>query len=961
MKVTMTKLFSVAPEAHRLTGRTELVGRDQQLERLRAQLSLALSGQGQVVFLCGEAGAGKTRLGGELCALAAAQGAAVRVGEAREPEQTRPFGAISDALGVSLRASEPALAELAREIYARPGPTSPFGSVALEEHYLVERLLAVFEVLCSASALVLVVDNLHWSDSSTLLLLDRLVDTCRQYPTLVLLTTRPSERPEVQALLARAGQANVAALEVGPLDPLSVSALARQLLGAPPGPRLEAQLARAAGNPLFVIELAAAIAEGGSLRAESDGRVDVSEDAGPTTLAATVLHRLSVLPEATSELLGRLALLGPVASLEELAAWSGQSLLEVAAHLRTAVLSGFVHTEGDELAFRHELVHDALYHRWPPPLRKALHRDLARMLMARGAPSYRVAYHLAASAGPRDEEAATWLHRAGLEIAPRAPLEGARLLERALELAPAGSGSLDALRCDLAVALIWAGNVQRGESLAGAVVNEAESSEVRGRAAWWTAVSLLNRYRGAEAKQICSRALRAGVTPKGTELLVKLSEATAAMMSGQLADAAGVMQRLLKDAERLGDRRAHCYCLTGVAMIKAYEGNLEKAVALGAEAVREAELLPPAEMAMAPPHIAYAWLLEEQDRFDEAVATLERRERLAGPLPLSSGAALSASLTGRVHFAAGQWGEALADLEPVLGWQYSEVWPDTLVLRALIALHRGQVAQAREDLRLFDDALASGAFCSCVDYLVSARAFLSEADGQPDKALAQLRWLWQLSEDAPLATARPKIGPQLGRLSVQLGDAVTAQEVATSLGRLSAANPHTARLAGTSRWCQGLAGQDPAALLEAVDLYNGSGRPLERGLVCEDAAAHLAAHGYLDDASRLLQEALEQYDDLLAAQRAAWARARLRALGLRVGARGPRRRPASGWAALTQGERRVAALVAEHLSNPEIAEQLYISRRTVETHVSRALAKLDCTSRRELAALMNSQAKGHRS
>jgi DNA-binding CsgD family transcriptional regulator len=173
--------------------------------------------------------------------------------------------------------------------------------------------------------------------------------------------------------------------------------------------------------------------------------------------------------------------------------------------------------------------------------------------------------------------------------------------------------------------------------------------------------------------------------------------------------------------------------------------------------------------------------------------------------------------------------------------------------------------------------------------------------------------------------------------------------------------PHTARLAGASRWCQGLAGQDPAALLEAVDLYNGSGRPLERGLVCEDAAAHLAAHGYLDDASRLLQEALEQYDDLLAAQRAAWARARLRALGLRVGARGPRRRPASGWAALTQGERRVAALVAEHLSNPEIAEQLYISRRTVETHVSRALAKLDCTSRRELAALMNSQAKGHRS
>jgi DNA-binding CsgD family transcriptional regulator len=961
MKVTMTKPFSIAPEAHRLTGHPELVGRDRELERLRAQLSLSLSGQGQVALLCGEAGAGKTRLGGELCALAAAQGAAVCVGEAREPEQTRPFGAISDALGVSLRASEHVLAELAREIYARPAPTSPFGSVAVEEHYLVERFLAVFEVLCSASPLVLVVDNLHWSDSSTLLLLERLVDICHLYPTLVLLTTRPSERPEVQALLARAGQGHVAALEVGPLDPLSVAALARELLGAPPGPRLEAELARAAGNPLFVIQLASAVAEGGSLRTESDGRVDLREDAEPTTLDAVVLHRLSVLPEATSELLGRLALLGPVASLEELAAWSGQSLLEAAAHLRSAVLSGFVHTEGDQLAFRHELVHDALYHGWPPPLRKALHRELARMLMARGAPSYRVAYHLAASAGPTDAEAATWLHRAGLEIAARSPLEGARLLERALELAPAGSGWLDALRCDLAVALICAGNVQRGESMAGAVVNEAEGSEVRGRAAWWLAVSLLNRYRGPQAKQICSQALRAGVTPKATELLVKLSEATAAMMSGQLADAAGVMQRLLKDAERLGDLRAHCYCLTGVVMVMAYEGNLEKAVALGAEAVREAERLPPAEMAMAPPHIAYAWLLEEQDRFDEAIATLERRERMAGPLPLSSGAALSASLTGRLHFAAGQWGEALADLEPVLGWQYSEECPDTLVLSALIALHRGEMAQAREDLRRIDDVLASGAVCSCVDYLVSAQAFLAEADGHPDKALAQLRWLWDMCEDAPLVTARPKIGPQLARLSVQLGDAATAQEVARSLGRLSAANPHTARFAGASMWCEGLAGQDPAALLEAVDLYDRSGRPLERGLVCEDAAAHLAAQGHLEDASRLLQQALGQYDDLLAAQRAAWARARLRSLGLRVGARGPRSRPASGWAALTQGERRVAALVAQHLSNPEIAEQLYISRRTVETHVSRALSKLGCSSRRELAAFMNSRDKGYRS
>jgi DNA-binding CsgD family transcriptional regulator len=105
----------------------------------------------------------------------------------------------------------------------------------------------------------------------------------------------------------------------------------------------------------------------------------------------------------------------------------------------------------------------------------------------------------------------------------------------------------------------------------------------------------------------------------------------------------------------------------------------------------------------------------------------------------------------------------------------------------------------------------------------------------------------------------------------------------------------------------------------------------------------------------LLGEALEYYDDLFAAQRGASARARLRALGARVGTRGPRRRPSTGWEALTGAEQRVALLVAERLSNPEIAERLFVSRRTVETHVSNALAKLGCVSRRELAATVRAR------
>ena len=78
----------------------------------------------------------------------------------------------------------------------------------------------------------------------------------------------------------------------------------------------------------------------------------------------------------------------------------------------------------------------------------------------------------------------------------------------------------------------------------------------------------------------------------------------------------------------------------------------------------------------------------------------------------------------------------------------------------------------------------------------------------------------------------------------------------------------------------------------------------------------------------------------------------MRAHGIRRGARGPRRRPKSGWAALTETERKVAALLAEGLSNPDIAARMFTSRRTVQYHVSNILAKLGLSSRVELAALV---------
>jgi len=167
---------------------------------------------------------------------------------------------------------------------------------------------------------------------------------------------------------------------------------------------------------------------------------------------------------------------------------------------------------------------------------------------------------------------------------------------------------------------------------------------------------------------------------------------------------------------------------------------------------------------------------------------------------------------------------------------------------------------------------------------------------------------------------------------------------------LAAANPGVARLQGAALQCCGLVAGDPKTLLQAVAAHRRGPRPLELARACEDAAATLVRAARPAEAAPLFDEALGLYERLGAARDAARVEAGLRLVGRRRGRRGPRGRPRSGWASLTTTEAKVAELVAEGLSNPEIARRLFVSRHTVHTHVSHILAKLGLGSRVELAA-----------
>jgi DNA-binding CsgD family transcriptional regulator len=135
-----------------------------------------------------------------------------------------------------------------------------------------------------------------------------------------------------------------------------------------------------------------------------------------------------------------------------------------------------------------------------------------------------------------------------------------------------------------------------------------------------------------------------------------------------------------------------------------------------------------------------------------------------------------------------------------------------------------------------------------------------------------------------------------------------------------------------------------------VTTYQQAPRPIERARVCEDAAAALSAAGRGEEAAALLGEGVGVYERVGAILDLTRAEAALRALGIRRGRRGARRRPLRGWESLTPTELEVVRLVTQGLTNVEIGRRLSISRRTVETHLSHIFGKLGVSSRVQLAA-----------
>jgi DNA-binding CsgD family transcriptional regulator len=285
-----------------------------------------------------------------------------------------------------------------------------------------------------------------------------------------------------------------------------------------------------------------------------------------------------------------------------------------------------------------------------------------------------------------------------------------------------------------------------------------------------------------------------------------------------------------------------------------------------------------------------------------------------------------------------------------------DMWHDSdvpLGVLALVALHRNDLEQAGAHLvraRRYAAIYAR----TLPPYLAWASALMHDAEGDHEGAIAAMREIFDLPELRMQNLAiEPPLGPVLVRLAIRARDRQRADAVCATTDELAALNPNTELVLAAAAQCRGLRRNSPDDLVEAADRFNSSPRVIARASASEDAGrASISAR----DATRgvaLLDEALELYREAGATRDELRVRSRLRQAGVRLPS--PKivhsSRERRGWEGLTSAELRVVRLVAQGLTNREVAERLYVSSYTVGTHLKHAFEKVGVSSRVDLTRL----------
>ena len=358
-----------------------LIGRDSEIAMLVTHVREVAKGRGAAVLIEGEPGIGKSALVRAALAEAPDAGCQVFWGAGDELGQALPLLPLLEGLRVRQPSASPRRNTIVRLL--RGGITADSGTDTSAA--LTEQLLALIAEQCALRPTILVIDDLQWADQASITLWGRLARSVRQVPLLLVGMMRPvPQRDDLLAL--RRAVSDAARLRLTGLTDAAVAELIAALVGGKPGDKLQRLADGAAGNPLYLTELVAALARSSSVTVTDAGTAELTSGPAPSSLSAAIADRLGFVPGPVHEVLRAAALLGVDFAVPDLAIVLGRGVADLIPAIDEARAAGVLAESGNGLRFRHPMIRAALYDEIPVPVRAAWHRDAGSALAEAGAP-----------------------------------------------------------------------------------------------------------------------------------------------------------------------------------------------------------------------------------------------------------------------------------------------------------------------------------------------------------------------------------------------------------------------------------------------------------------------------------------------------------------------------------------------------------------------------------------------
>lgn len=918
----------------------ELIERVEELEQARGLLEGAVCGAGGLLLLAGPAGIGRSALTERIAEMASTMGMAVLSARPTPVSADLSHALVRDWLGEHARRGhkgEPPFdgpaAELAEALVGPPQTHDVWNLVGLDN-----ALAWALESLGESQPLLLVVDDVQWADVGSLQLLDLLSARMSRLPAALLLAHRTGEPTAAPHILERIG-ARARRLELAPLSEAGVEELHhRDEAGRGPSPICTRELYRLTGGVPFLVREV--------LRAR--GR-----DGAPRSVVGWVAERLDRLGPHAVAVARAAAVLGDEAEPGALAALTGLDRAEVADPLALLAEAGILEV-GTWLARpAHPVVAEAILASMTPSTRSELHRSAARHLLDRGKPRRLVAGHLVHTLPGGDPGLVELLRAAGEEaMAGGTPQIAAGHLLRAV--AETGPDEADVeLLTHAASAHLAAGLRDDAYELWSRALDRAEDPLVR--AGLLTDVgdmqmTMGHRADAAESYRAAISALtRAGHSddsPQLRHVLVRMG-LTRTLYDGARAELASAVTDTLAQPAADDTHTDRLLFALGASDLAVRNVDREQARELALRALGDGALLAEETSEGIGFHVATS-VLTWADSYDEALHALDAAVAEARGRGSVVGLAGASYLRGLVHFRQGRMQEALADVSPALELR-ERGWPDfadpALAVAALARVGLGQLDEARALEPALRAAAARGQFVSA--QLLAAVGVVRAAHGDHERALEDFGRAAQLMgghrDNASIVQWRELAAWS----SAALGRVEEAQALAEE------ALVH-ARAWGAPRGVgfalRTLARVSPAEealerLTEAEQLFERAG--------CGDQLVRT----WIQRAQVVITDQLDARDDAVAALHRAREHARAAKL-VPLAVRATRMLVRAGEtvveehedsvASLTPGERRVVELAAAGHTNRQIAQQLFVTVKAVEWHLSNAYRKLGISSRTEL-------------